>query len=942
MIDLNRRILFANCLTIEESVKVICLTETWLTSDVSDQALFMKDFTIHRKDRANDDHKTKHGGVLVGVKDMPHERVSLKTDCECVAVKLTPKNESILLCCIYNPPHNSAYKMNKQTFTDLINEIIDQKENKECNGIIITGDINFEQTNWEAMDSINLFYEQPILKQLFENNFKECLSSNNEKQLDVFLTTTPEMVLNCTTANEFSKIYKSDHLAYTLTVQIESEQINEITEEKYAFHKADWQTINQYIIDNPFDPYCYSNVDELLKQWYAWIYNIIKENVPRVTKHRKSLPPWVKSDTSHQIKVISTLKRKIQKLNKNRLSHLLKLKKKESVLRKTLLQDQADYEENIFRGKKFSELQRYLRSIRKGSRFPDRMTYKEHKAHNDKEKSLLFNEFFTNVFTKTDQIPETFSTPNGEHNKINISEKQIEQLLLDLDITKACGPDNIGNLVLKSLPTLSKSLLLIFKTALLKGYYPSQWKISEVVPIYKDGDKSAIENYRPISLLCCVSKIFEKLIFDELYEIVHKHLNEAQHGFRKKRSVVTQLLLFLEHLYQRYDNMNESELYVLYLDFRKAFDSVPHQKLIQKIQKFGIGGNFLKIIASYLTGRKQYVKIKNEKSPTVKVTSGVPQGSILGPLLFILFINDLPAAIKNCTSFGYADDFKITTSDLNNLQEDIHAIEDWCNDNKMTLNEDKCYLLPVKSTNHPDTITLNGKILACKVEQKDLGLIMTENLNWRLNSNKRCSKSWKAFYFLKRNVSKLASRKMKLNAHKGYVVPVIAYASQIWYANKKEMREIEKVQKRATSWILGSWNDYKTRLIQLELLPLSMYFELHDALLLISILKGNYNIRLPSSIKLHLNDADRRQTRGNLFTIPKTRTKKCDENFWRRASQLLNLITKTKKLDFADLTKSVLTKLYWEFFLKHYRESNLCTWSIYCLCGYCNPVQKLL
>ena len=121
-----------------------------------------------------------------------------------------------------------------------------------------------------------------------------------------------------------------------------------------------------------------------------------------------------------------------------------------------------------------------------------------------------------------------------------------------------------------------------------------------------------------------------------------------------------------------------------------------------------------------------------------------------------------------------------------------------------------------------------------------------------------------------------------------------------------------------------------------------MYFELHDALLLISILKGNYNIRLPSSIKLHLNDADRRQTRGNLFTIPKTRTKKCDENFWRRASQLLNLITKTKKLDFADLTKSVLTKLYWEFFLKHYRESNLCTWRIYRLCVYCNPVQKLL
>ena len=112
------------------------------------------------------------------------------------------------------------------------------------------------------------------------------------------------------------------------------------------------------------------------------------------------------------------------------------------------------------------------------------------------------------------------------------------------------------------------------------------------------------------------------------------------------------------------------------------------------------------------------MKIKNEKSPTVKVTCGVPHGSILGPLLFILFINDLPAAVKNCTSFGYADDFKITTSDLNNLQEDIHVIEDWCNDNKMTLNEDKCYLLPVKSTNHPDTITRMQKSLHVKWSKK--------------------------------------------------------------------------------------------------------------------------------------------------------------------------------------------------------------------------------
>ena len=215
---------------------------------------------------------------------------------------------------------------------------------------------------------------------------------------------------------------------------------------------------------------------------------------------------------------------------------------------------------------------------------------------------------------------------------------------------------------------------------------------------------------------------------------------------------------------------------------------------------------------------------------------------------------------------------------------------------------------------------------------------MAPKLNWKPNVEKRCSRALKAFYFLERNTSTSTKLSAKLNAYAGYIIPIVTYPTQAWFANKTETEEIELVQKEATSWILNNWElNYKKRLGKLNLLPLSLYIELHDLLLLIAFLSGNYNINIPITRNQKCDDQPNTRL-FELIKINQARTKKVDENFWRRSSQLLNIICKITNLAIESLSKKRLTELYWNYFSRHYSEANSCTWTFLCNC---NPVQKV-
>ena len=277
---------------------------------------------------------------------------------------------------------------------------------------------------------------------------------------------------------------------------------------------------------------------------------------------------------------------------------------------------------------------------------------------------------------------------------MNCLEKKKCLSLKNLKHGKSTGPDRIGNLLLqKCHPTIGKSLALIFQTCVNKGKYPTQWKLCQVTPIFKEGNRADVSCYRPISLLCC------GVLFDEICKIVKGTLNPNQFGFRRKRSATVQLSMFLDKVYNYNDDNTIKQFAILYIDFSKALYKVLHSKLIGKLQNVCLGGKLLSLICSYLSERKQMVTINKELSSPRKVISGLQ----LGSLLFLIFINVLPDKLPKTTdSFSYADDFKVVTRNQSDMNFSTKGIESWLSstkgiENKMLPNLKKSHVLNIRA-----------------------------------------------------------------------------------------------------------------------------------------------------------------------------------------------------------------------------------------------------
>ena len=491
----------------------------------------------------------------------------------------------------------------------------------------------------------------------------------------------------------------------------------------------------------------------------------------------------------------------------------------------------------------------------------------------DKDIANALNNHFSYVFnSNSTQTNSNNIETSSEFYEISFSIDDIYKLITSLGENKSVGPDNIHIKMLKEgKNSFAIALDYIFRRSLTFAEIPEDWKHANITPIFKKGKKSDVNNYRPISLTSVVCKILERIIKRNLVDYIESNslLNNSQHGFRKNKSCLTNLLEYIDYVSGELDRGNSVN--VIYLDFSKAFDKISHNKLLCKLAYFGIGGNMLSWIREWLTSRKQRVVLNGYKSQWKNVLSGVPQGSVLGPLLFILFINDIDNGISS-RLFKFADDCKVAKSIHNledniKLQHDLDLLEGWADKWEMTFNTNKCSSLSFGDKDE-FSYSLNGNWLADKNNEKDLGVIIDTKLKFHEQCISARNKANRALGFIHRNVT-YKSKHVVISLYNSYVRPHLEYCIQAWRPHyRHDIHLLESVQRRATKMISGFKNKpYHERLKELDLYPMEYRQLRGDLIETYKILNNIDNISTNDFLRLRQNNI----TRGHSMMLEKPR-----------------------------------------------------------------------
>ena len=867
-----------------EELDIIGITETWIQEKTKD---FIGEYEIpgyklFKKDRLN----KKGGGVMLYVKNhLNPTEFKIKTEYEVIGANINSLGKNMSVLVIYRPPHQTQ-ELDEELYRQLGQEV----NNKLS---VLMGDFN-AAVNWNTMNSKSCTEGNRLLEFVSNEFLHQWVDkpTRGNNILDIVLTTEDDLISDLSVGEN---IGKSDHRIVRFQINI-PQQKEKKSIKKLDFRKGNWQQLKEYINNLEFN----ENGD-INTHWDSFVEEY-KEKRVRCIPYRRVLP----NGTPQPKWFNKTIANAIKKRNKKHKSMSPHPSPLEIAEHKRLCREV----DKLVRSAKISEEKRVASASKENpkeffayvnSRKPIKNNISPLKdlegnlVTSDFEKAELMNKYFTSVFTTEElsTIPEPVIKYEGTRplDRINFTLDDVKKKIKKLNKFKAPGPDDIHPREIKELEEeIAPHLYRIFRRSAEERKAPQAWKLGNVPPIYKKGSKEEPGNYRPVCLTSVPCKIFESIIADLIVEHleINKLLIDSQHGFRHNRSCLSNLLEFFHKMFSIYDNSRAID--IIYLDFQKAFDKVPHKKLMLKTRALGIIDEISDWIEDWLTNRKQRVVINGEVSEWADVTSGVPQGSVLGPLLFLIYINDIDVGLTSRIA-KFADDTKLGTNainptDIEALQKDLNKLGEWSERWQMPFNCGKCKVMHIGEKNPQASYSLLGNDIQSVDQEEDLGIVISKDLKFTKQSIKVEKKAQKLIGYIKRQF-KYRNKEIVLQLYTALVRPHLEYAVQFWAPSlQKDINRLEAVQARATKLVPALRHfGYRRRLERLNLFDLQTRRLRGQLIETFKILKGMTNIDLNNLFTLSTN-----QTRSNGYKLElkRYRTSLCGNFFTYKIANTWN------------------------------------------------------
>ena len=815
----------------EKNADIIVICETWSNSDISNALLSIPGYFID-PDLRLDRHDTTNGiggGLIVYVKDgIKVSRIPNDNDFNQYlqfVVKGNSHDDDMYVMLVYRSPNSS--NLNNEMLNDVINSCP-----KNC---FIFGDFNFPDINWQLGTGKNcnkMFLETIDKKDLTQIIDFPTHSKGNI--LDLVLTDVPEKVID---VQNVGYLGSSDHCILLLDV-MNNCNFNDTCQTRPDWNKADLIGLELFLESTDWTE---MNDLDTENSWLFFknkVHEGIDSFVPKNPCRKKGRPCWMNAN----VKKMSRKKQKLWKKHRkcNTPESFDEYKKANKDFKRAVKNAKRSFEKKLSKEENLKSFNAYVKTKTKNHVPIGPLKLNDVTLSDSKDIAETLNKYFSSVFTCEDlfNVPDAPRIdPNCTLYSTLFSPHNIEKKIDKLKSTPACGPDGISTLFLKQFKSILKDpLCILFNKSMSEGTVPNDWRCANVTPIFKNkGSKSDCSNYRPVSLTSIPCRLMESCIKETIVPFLlgNNLLNLSQHGFLPKRSCLTNLLEFFEFVTANIDIHQPIDC--VYLDFSKAFDKVPVERLLRKLYAHGISGQLLQWLKAWLSDRKQRVVINGKASEWTNVSSGVPQGSVLGPLAFLIFIDDLDAAAEPIGMLNkFADDTKVghivkSPSDQAELQNCLNRLCDWANRWGMQFNEKKCNVIHFGHHNNKYEYSMNGVKLSDVDSERDVGVKISSSLKPTQHCSEIVNKS-KAILRQIARAFHFRDKVVFVKLYKTYVRCHLEYCTPAWSpSNQTDIDHIESVQKKAVGMVSGlQARDYEGKLKELNLQTLSARRERFD------------------------------------------------------------------------------------------------------------------